>query len=56
MAEEQVKSMAKWFALGDWGLGGCYVWCLVIVVIFMGLREAKMWVREALKSSCVWRR
>ena len=48
--------MEKWFALDDWSLGGSYVSCVVIVVIFMGLREAKLWVREALKSSCAWRR
>ena len=25
------------------GVGGNYVWCLVIVVIFMGTGEAKRW-------------
>ena len=32
------------------GIGGDYVWCLVVVVIFMGLEEAKR-AREVLKSS-----
>ena len=33
------------------GVGGNYVWCLVIVAVFMGLREAKKANGEALKAS-----
>ena len=36
---------------GGRGLGGNDIWCLTIVVIFMGLGEAKRW-SEVLKSSC----
>ena len=32
-------------------LRGDYVWCLVIVVIFMGYRGAKRWIGDVLKSS-----
>ena len=62
------RDVQSWFGLGpvnspakrfSWGLrfGGNYVWCLVIVVIFMGLREAK-WSGEGgvLKSSYVGRK
>ena len=35
---------------GGLGLGGNDIWCLTIVVIFMGLGEAKRW-GEVLKSS-----
>ena len=37
MAWGQVNSLVKRFVRGDWG----YVWCLVIVVVFMGLGGAE---------------
>ena len=36
-----MSSLAKGFTLGGLELGENHVWCLVIVVIFMGLGGAK---------------
>ena len=38
-----MNSLAKRFTWQDWGIEGNYVWCLVIVVIFMGLGGANRW-------------
>ena len=37
----KVKSLAKEVYLGRLGVEGNYIWCLVKVVIFMGLGAAK---------------
>ena len=48
---EQVNNQAKRFPVGL-GVGANYVWPLVIIVIFMGLGEAKRWGwHKVLKSS-----
>ena len=39
---EQVNGLADVCLMGL-GVGGNYVWCLVIVVIFMGTGGAKRW-------------
>ena len=39
---EQVNSLMKRSVWGT-GIGGNYIWCLGIVVIFMGLGGAKSW-------------
>ena len=37
---EQMNSLAKSFAVKELGVRG-YIWCLVIVVIFMGFEREK---------------
>ena len=43
LAWAQVNSLEKRFTLGELGLGGNCVWCLAIIVIFMGLGGGNSW-------------
>ena len=40
-----MNSLEKRFTWWEWGIEGNYVWCLVVIVIFMELGGANRWGR-----------